>query len=243
MQWRDAAHAVVRDGLAEFQWIAEESIVLLEDARPPLSEATLQALSPLTDVGMTLSELERDAVQLYGSDVRGWIATVNEDIFQRELVERREFFNRVESSPLTVDQARAVVTFDNRVQVVASAGSGKTSVMIARAAYAVHRGLADPERILLLAFNKAAAAELQTRIHQRFAELNLPVHGIKSFDVPLTRARGDRTCDWAKTPHRSLAGRRPGTHKGLRHRRRASRKVPEVQADVGHVPASLRTFR
>ena len=39
------------------------------------------------------------------------------------------------------EQARAVVCFDNRVQVVASAGSGKTSTMVAKAAYALHRGL------------------------------------------------------------------------------------------------------
>ncbi len=34
---------------------------------------------------------------------------------------------------------------DNRVQVVASAGSGKTSVMVARAAYAVMRGFVPPD--------------------------------------------------------------------------------------------------
>ena len=41
--------------------------------------------------------------------------------------------------------------FDNRVQVLAAAGSGKTSVMVARAAYAVSRGFVAPGRILLLA--------------------------------------------------------------------------------------------
>ena len=74
------------------------------------------------------------------------------------------FFDRIESSPLTDEQAHAVVCFDNRVQVLAAAGSGKTSVMVARAAYAIRRGFVAPERILLLAFNKAAAAELQERI-------------------------------------------------------------------------------
>ena len=52
-----------------------------------------------------------------------------------------------------------MVCFDNRVQVVASAGSGKTSTMVARAAYAIHRGFVTPERIILLAFNKQAAEE------------------------------------------------------------------------------------
>lgn len=52
--------------------------------------------------------------------------------------------------PSAAEQVRAVVCFDNRVQVIAAAGSGKTSTMVARAAYAVQHGLGDPERILML---------------------------------------------------------------------------------------------
>ncbi|WP_075813751.1 UvrD-helicase domain-containing protein [Serinicoccus sp. CUA-874] len=59
--------------------------------------------------------------------------------------QQRRFFDTVESSPLTSEQARAVVTYDNRVNVIAAAGLGKTSVMVARAAYAVSRGLVKPE--------------------------------------------------------------------------------------------------
>jgi hypothetical protein len=40
---------------------------------------------------------------------------------------------------------------------------GKTSTMVARAAYAIHRGFVTPERIILLAFNKQAAEELKDR--------------------------------------------------------------------------------
>ena len=45
--------------------------------------------------------------------------------------------------------------------------------MIAKAGYAVHRGLVDPEQILMLAFNSKAAAELQQRIRERLAPLGL----------------------------------------------------------------------
>ena len=50
----------------------------------------------------------------------------------RELGLAKPFLDRVESRPLTEEQARAVICFDNRVQVVAAAGSGKTSTMVAR---------------------------------------------------------------------------------------------------------------
>lgn len=41
----------------------------------------------------------------------------------------------IEKTTLRDEQARAVEWFDNRVQVLAAAGSGKTSVMVARAAF------------------------------------------------------------------------------------------------------------
>ena len=47
------------------------------------------------------------------------------------------FPSTVEASPLTDDQVKAVVCRDNRVQVIAAAGSARTSAIVARAAYAV----------------------------------------------------------------------------------------------------------
>jgi DNA helicase-4 len=52
--------------------------------------------------------------------------------------------------------------------------------MVARAAYAVSRGFVAPERILLLAFNKAAAAELQERISTRFASAGIGSSGVRA---------------------------------------------------------------
>jgi DNA helicase-4 len=90
-----------------------------------------------------------------------------------ELKDCKDLLDRVESKPLTVEQARAVICFDNRVQVVASAGSGKTSTMVAKAAYAIHRGIVAPERIVLLAFNKQAAEELKERAAKSFERLGM----------------------------------------------------------------------
>ena len=92
---------------------------------------------------------------------------------ERELEACTDLFGKVESKPLTEEQARAVVCFDNRVQVVASAGSGKTSTMVAKAAYAIHRGFVTPERIVLLAFNKQAAEELKERAAKSFERLGM----------------------------------------------------------------------
>lgn len=111
-------------------------------------------------------------------DLAAHVAGLNEAHLKRELVECKDFFDKIEKSPLTVEQAMSVVCFDNRVLVVASAGSGKTSTMIAKAGYALHRKVVQPERILLLAFNKDAAKELQLRVHERLGPLGFASEGI-----------------------------------------------------------------
>lgn len=82
-------------------------------------------------------------------------------------VTRKEFFNTVEKNPLTDEQIHACVCMDDAVMVVAAAGSGKTSTMVAKTGYALHEGLANPEQILLLAFNHATAAEVGERIAEQ----------------------------------------------------------------------------
>ncbi|HEV7808509.1 MAG TPA: ATP-dependent helicase [Solirubrobacteraceae bacterium] len=60
-------------------------------------------------------------------------------------------------------QLAAVSAHDGVVQIIAPAGSGKTTVLIARAAELVRRGVAA-ERILCTTFNKDAQRELQARL-------------------------------------------------------------------------------
>ena len=133
-----------------------------------------------TGIETTLTEEEVNAAEFLDIDLERLIADTNEEIVAAELSSRRSFFDTIEKSPLTDEQARAVVCFDNRVQVLAAAGSGKTSVMVARAAYAVSRGFVAPDRILLLAFNKAAAAELQERVEARFAAAGIDSSGLRA---------------------------------------------------------------
>src|ERR1019366_1993878 len=116
---------------------------------------------------LTAEQLE--GASFVATDLEARVQIVNDQVMESELIERRAFFDSIERTPLSEEQARAVVCFDNRVQVLAAAGSGKTSIMVARAAYAVDRGFVPPDRILLLAFNKTAATELQDRVSERFA--------------------------------------------------------------------------
>jgi DNA helicase IV len=156
-------------------WISREVIDDLIATRPSVLE-----ISQLNKLRLTgkLSISETIALQNYQLDIVKKVADINQEILEAELLHEKSFFDNIESKPLTREQAEAVITFDNRVLLVAAAGSGKTSVMVARAAYAIKKGLIHPSKILLLAFNKSAANELQERIIQRFAAANIESNGV-----------------------------------------------------------------
>lgn len=91
----------------------------------------------------------------------------NSKFIENEKREYKHFFDSVESNPLTDKQKDAVITYEKNSLVIAGAGSGKTSVMVAKAGYLTQRYGIDPSSILLLAFNKKASMELKERIKEK----------------------------------------------------------------------------
>lgn len=93
----------------------------------------------------------------------------NQAFTQAMLEQYSGFFAGIESSPLNPAQARAVVNGERSLLVLAGAGSGKTSVLVARAGWLLTRGEAAPDQILLLAFGRQAAQEMDERIRERLS--------------------------------------------------------------------------
>ena len=98
---------------------------------------------------------------------------VNARFLATESVARADFFRTVEKRPLSAMQMRAILTDDDATLVLAGAGSGKTSVIVGKVAYLLHRALRGPQEILTLAFSRDAKSELETRIEKRVGQ---PVH-------------------------------------------------------------------
>ena len=99
----------------------------------------------------------------------------NQEFLAHQRNARKPFFDTVEKNPLTDEQIYACVCMDDAVMVVAAAGSGKTSTMVAKTGYVLHEGLATPDQILLLAFNRATADEVGERIAEQ-------LHGVPDVD-------------------------------------------------------------
>ncbi|MBP2437352.1 UvrD-helicase domain-containing protein [Microbacterium amylolyticum] len=176
-EWSAAFGRSVADRVRHRRWMAERFIGDWDRTRMALvrdKEASFQALRGRARRG-GLDETAAAAVHAVHtpSSVRDAVDDENEAIFRAELKAERHFLRSIEKTPLTREQARSVITFDNRVQLVAAAGSGKTSTMVAKAAWAVHKGIARPDEVLMLAFNQAAAQELEQRTTERFRAAGL----------------------------------------------------------------------
>jgi DNA helicase-4 len=183
VEWHNFVGGSAKSHKNHQRWIPEETLQSWLKKKPS-GEAEGTSLSQLLQDPNVAAHLAgkpdeyKNAVSLWKSDLRAVVTSLNENHLRAELIACKDFFNKVENSPLTEEQAKAVVCFDNRVLIIASAGSGKTSTMVAKAGYALHRGLVSADRILLLAFNADAAKELQSRILERLIPLGFPAEKI-----------------------------------------------------------------
>lgn len=89
---------------------------------------------------------------------------------QTQLAKWSDFLDSFETNPLTPEQRLAVIADEDATLVLAGAGSGKTSVITAKAGYLLKAGIRKPEEILLLAFARDAAVEMSERIEQKCGE-------------------------------------------------------------------------
>jgi DNA helicase-4 len=135
-------------------------------------------------------------------------ARVNERFVSAELARHSRLFDTVESKPLTAAQRRACVIDDDHNLVLAGAGTGKTSVMIGRAGYLLAAGIARPESLLMVAYNRDAAQELRERAAQRLAG----VADVERLTVKTFHALGMELIAEAEGVRPSLSGMAEDSH-------------------------------
>lgn len=167
LNWAEAATKSCEEQLRSRGWLTK-NFTPLKPKRPAKLKELLDDSAVLAGLTQETEEIKR-AIRLWNCDY----GELNAKFVEREKVKCADFFERVESCPLTAEQIDAVACFDRRVLVVAAAGSGKTSTMVAKAGYAVHKGYFSPEKILLLAFNNEAASQLRMRLRTRLEPLGI----------------------------------------------------------------------
>ncbi len=105
----------------------------------------------------------------------------NRVFISRELAASRDLLDTVEAHPLTDEQRRSIVIDAPRNLVIAPAGSGKTSVLVAKTAWLLHRRHVPPSSLLLLAFARDARKEMETRVHERLRDETAHSIAVQTF--------------------------------------------------------------
>jgi len=166
------AAQVLQQVLADIAQSNEQQKWLTRQQTAGLQQKIRQALTALPLPVTRLNEFEncRDAwqqCQAWLSDIDKSRLAHNQAWTNAMLSQYADFFSTIESSPLNPAQARAVVNGEQSLLVLAGAGSGKTSVLVARAGWLLTTGEAVADQILLLAFGRKAAQEMDERIQER----------------------------------------------------------------------------
>ena len=110
-------------------------------------------LSPLIDKLVTYTKLDDDA-----------ISAIRNRYICHQIDSYSSIFNSIEATPLTANQANACIVDNDVNLILAGAGTGKTSVLIARVAYLLQSEQAVSPEVLLLAYGKQAATEMDQRL-------------------------------------------------------------------------------
>ena len=168
----DVAAGVLQQQLEAIATRTSENKWLTREQTSGLQQQIRRAFAALPLPINRLEEFEncREALrqcQAWLKDIEACRLQHNQAYTDAMLEEHADFFQQIESSPLNPAQARAVVNGEQSLLVLAGAGSGKTSVLVARAGWLLARGEAAAEQILLLAFGRKAAQEMDDRIRER----------------------------------------------------------------------------
>ncbi len=124
------------------------------------------------------------------TDTRAHKKLNNERFIQNELTRCAQYFDTVLAYPLDVQQREAVVSLEDNVLVISSAGSGKTMTTVGKVRYLIDVQHVPAEKILLITFTRKAAESLSERLGEKklkcrtFHKLALDIIGEATGEKP-----------------------------------------------------------
>ncbi|WP_443977593.1 UvrD-helicase domain-containing protein, partial [Treponema succinifaciens] len=139
---------------AELQFIKKWQFLFLEANQ-----------TEVRDEAEKFSEIERFKT-VYDS-LHDYFENANEQFIQNESLKYDALFSNVDGKNLDFQQRTAVITDEDRILVLAGAGSGKTLTIAAKVKYLCEVKNINPDEILLVSFTKKSAQEMTERIQDK----------------------------------------------------------------------------
>lgn len=106
------------------------------------------------------------------SSLTEYFDSANNQFIQNESVKYDSLLSNIDGKSLDEQQRTAVINDEDRILVLAGAGSGKTLTISAKVKYLYDIKKVNPKEILLISFTKKSAQEMTERIQKK---LNIPV--------------------------------------------------------------------
>ena len=119
----------------------------------------------------------------------------NERFIDNQLNRCAQYFDTVLAYPLDQQQREAIVSLEDNVLVISSAGSGKTMTTVGKVRYLIDVQKVAPEKILLITFTRKAADSLSERLGEKklkcrtFHKLALDIIGEATGEKPTITAQ------------------------------------------------------
>ena len=101
------------------------------------------------------------------SDTKDHKKTNNSRFIENQLSTCSQYFDTVLAYPLDAQQREAVVSLEDNVLVISSAGSGKTMTTVGKVRYLIDVQRVPAEKILLITFTRKAAESLSERLGEK----------------------------------------------------------------------------
>lgn len=136
---------------------------------------------------------EKDTIERFHkalSDSKGFKKVNNDEFIKKQLKDYAQYFDTVLPHPLDAQQREAVVSLEDNVLVISSAGSGKTMTTVGKVRYLIDVQKVDPSKILLITFTRKAAESLSERLGEKnlkcrtFHKLALEIIGEATGEKP-----------------------------------------------------------
>ena len=124
------------------------------------------------------------------TDTRAHKNANNGHFIEKELSRCSQYFDTVLTYPLDAQQREAIVSLEDNVLVISSAGSGKTMTTVGKVRYLIDVQHVPAEKILLITFTRKAAESLSERLGEdklkcrTFHKLALDIIGQATGEKP-----------------------------------------------------------
>lgn len=95
-----------------------------------------------------------------------FIKILNNEYVNNELEKNKEFFDKLDDKVLDLNQRIAIVTDEFNTQIIAGAGTGKSTTIAAKIKYLIEKKDVNPDKILCISYSNASVNDLKKKIPQ-----------------------------------------------------------------------------